>query len=272
MSTSAHQAGRKAENSEWLDHAVRIGMVAYGVVHLMVAFVAVQLGIQGGGEKASQKGALQELAQQPFGKVLVWAIVVGMLLLVIWRVLDAIFGHQEKDGSDKLKGRGASAFKAVLYAVLGVSALRVATESSSSSGKSGSETMTAKVMDWPGGQVIVIAIGLAILGYGGYMIWRGWSEKFKEHLSAEGTSGDTGKAYILFGRIGYVAKGIAIALVGGLFLYAGFTHDPKKSGGLDQALHKVLEQPFGQVLLVLIGLGIACYGLFCFARARHLSR
>ncbi len=272
MSASAHQAGRKAENSEWLDHAVRIGMVAYGVVHLMIAFVAVQLGIQGGGEKASQKGALQELAQQPFGKVLVWAIVVGMLLLVVWRVLDAVFGHREKDGSDRLKARAAAAFKAVLYAVLGVSALRVATGSSSSGGKSGSETMTAKVMNWPGGQVIVVAVGLAIVGYGCYLAWRGWTDKFKEHLDAEGKSGDSGKAYIMFGRVGYIGKGIAVALVGGLFLYAGLTHDPKKSGGLDQALHKVLEQPFGQVLLVLIGLGIACYGLFCFARARHLSR
>ncbi len=34
----------------------------------------------------------------------------------------------------------------------------------------------------------------------------------------------------------------------------------------------MLDQPFGQVLLIAIGLGIACYGLFCFARARHLSR
>ena len=120
MSASAQQAGRKAENSEWLDRAVRIGMVAYGVVHLMVAFIAVQLGIQGGGGKANQKGALQELAQQPFGKVLVWAIVIGMFLLVVWRVLDAVFGHREKDGTDRLKGRAAAGFKAVLYAVLGV--------------------------------------------------------------------------------------------------------------------------------------------------------
>ena len=58
MSTSAQLAGRKAENSEWLDHAVRIGMVAYGVVHLMVGFLAVQLALGGGGTSASQKGAL----------------------------------------------------------------------------------------------------------------------------------------------------------------------------------------------------------------------
>jgi hypothetical protein len=270
MSMSAGLAGRKAENSEWLDHAVRIGMVAYGVVHLMVGFLAVQLALGGGGTSASQKGALAEIAEKPFGKVLVWGIAIGMVLLVVWRVLDATFGHQEKQGADKLKARGASAFKAVIYAVLAFTALKIAVGSQSQGG--GSETMTAKVFSWPAGQLIVIGIGLAILGYGGFMAWRGWTEKFKEHLDAEGKSGETGAAYILFGRIGYIAKGIAIALVGGLFLYAGFTHDPKKSGGLDQALHKVLEQPFGQLLLVAIGAGIGCYGLFCFARARHLSR
>jgi hypothetical protein len=69
-----------------------------------------------------------------------------------------------------------------------------------------------------------------------------------------------------------MAKGVAFAIVGGLFCYAAYTHQPKKSGGLDVALHKVLQQPFGQFLLLAIALGIACYGLFCFARARHLSR
>ena len=113
MSTSAGLAGRKAENSEWLDGAVRIGLVAYGVVHLMIAFLAVQLALGSGGKSASQKGALAEIASQPYGKVLVWGIAIGMVLLVVWRVLDAVFGHQEKTGADKVKARGAAAFKAV---------------------------------------------------------------------------------------------------------------------------------------------------------------
>jgi Domain of Unknown Function (DUF1206) len=77
---------------------------------------------------------------------------------------------------------------------------------------------------------------------------------------------------VTMGKVGYIAKGIAIGLVGGLFVYAAITHNAKKSGGLDQALQKVLEFPFGQVLLIAIGLGIAAYGVFCFARAKHLSR
>ena len=39
----------------------------------------------------------------------------------------------------------------------------------------------------------------------------------------------------------------------------------------DEALHKVLEQPFGPWLLIALSLGITCCGLFQFARARHLS-
>ena len=82
----------------------------------------------------------------------------------------------------------------------------------------------------------------------------------------------TARSTSLLGKVGYIAKGVAIAIVGGLFCYAAITHDAKKSGGLDQALQTVLEQPFGQVLLTAIALGIAAYGVFCFARAKHLSR
>lgn len=269
MSTS-EQAGERAENSEWLDYAVRIGLIAYGVVHLMVAWLAIQLAVGGGGGSASQKGALAELARQPFGKVLVWAVAIGMFLLVVWRALEAAFGHEEKDGADRVKKRAASAGKGVIYAALGVTALKTAIGSSSKSG--GSDTMTAKVMNWPGGQILVVVAGLAIIGYGGFMVYRGWTEKYAEHLDAEGKSGDTGRAYLLLGKVGYIAKGTSIAAVGGLFVYAGLTHDPKKSGGLDQALHKVLQQPYGVVLLIGIGIGLGCYGLFCFARALHLSR
>jgi hypothetical protein len=127
-------------------------------------------------------------------------------------------------------------------------------------------------MDLPLGQAIVFLVGLAIIGYGVALVVRACTHKLEEDLSAEGRSGDTGTAYVWLGRIGHVAKGIALGIVGGLFCYAAATHEAKKSGGLDEALREVLDQPFGPVLLVLVGLGIGCYGLFTFAQARHLSR
>ena len=265
--------GRQAEQSDWLDHAVRAGLVAYGVVHLLIGWLAVQLALGDRSEDASANGALHELAQQPFGQTMVWLVAVGMLLLVGWRLIEAAFGHRDADDSDRLRKRVTSGLKACIYGALGVTAVRVAAGSGSSGGSGkGSRGMTARLMDLPAGQWIVVAVGLAIVAYAGNTAWRGWKEKFAEHLETEGKLGNSGAAYLLLGKVGYIAKGVALAIVGGLFVYAGATHKAKESGGLDQALQKVLEQPFGPYLLVAIGVGIACYGLFCFARARHLDR
>ena len=261
---------RSAHQSDWLDHAVRVGLVAYGIVHLMVGWLALQLALGDKEENASNSGALHALAEKPFGEVLIWLIAVGMALLVLWRLLEFGFGHREEhDDAKRWRKRATSLGKAIIYGALGVSAVKTAVGDGSSGG---TDSTTAKVMDLPGGQVIVGAIGLAIIGYGVSLVVRGWMEKFTEHLDAQGQTGADGSAYVLLGKVGYIAKGIAIALVGGLFGYAAVTHKAKKSGGLDQALQTVLGYPFGQVMLVAIGLGIAAYGLFCFARARHLSR
>ncbi len=262
--------GREAEQSDWLDHAVRIGLVAYGLVHLLIGWLAIQLALGDRSEEASATGALHELAQQPFGKTMVWAVALGMLLLVVWRLIEAAFGHRDEEGSDRKRKRLVSVLKAGIYGALGVTALRVAIGAGSSG--SGSKGTTAKVMSFPGGQWIVVAVGLAVIGYAGATAWRGWREKFVEHLETEGKLGWNGAAYIILGKVGYIAKGIALALVGGLFCYAGFTHEADKSGGLDQALQQLLRQPFGPYLLIAMGIGLGSYGLFCFARARHLDR
>jgi hypothetical protein len=270
LTNRAERSGREANDSDWLDYAVRAGLVAYGIVHLMIAWLAVQLAFGEQEGKATSSGALQQLVKEPFGEILVWLIAIGMFLLVLWRLIEAVAGHEEEDGAKKVRKRLTSLGKAILYGAIGVSAVRIATGSGSQGG--GSDSTTAQLMDLPAGRWIVAAVGLAIIAYGANLVRRAWTEKFREHLSAEGKTGDAGKAYIWFGKAGYMAKGISIAIVGGLFCYAAYEHQAKKSGGLDVALHKVLEQPFGQFLLLAIAAGIACYGLFCFARARHLSR
>lgn len=270
---SIDDVARRADRHDWVDHAVRFGLVAYGLVHLMIAWLAAQLALGDKGGSASSSGALMELSRQPFGAVLVWMVAIGMFLLVAWRLLEAVVGEPGKDGTDAAKARVVSLFKAVLYAVIGVSALQVATsDRRKGGGGGGSDTMTAQLMQLPAGQWIVGAVGLGIIGYGFAQVRRSWTEKFRKHLSAEGKSGDAGTAYIWFGKIGYAAKGVAVGVVGGLFVYAAVTHDADKSGGLDQALQEIRQQQFGQWLLLAVAVGIGCYGLFCFARARHLSR
>ena len=271
--TGPEGLGRQAEQSNWLDHIARVGLIAYGLVYLLIAWLAVQLALGDGGGEASPSGALHELAQQPFGEAIVWAVAVGMLLLVVWRLIEAVFGHREVSGSERVRKRVASAGKACIYAFLGVTAVRVAVGSESSQGSSqSSRGMTAKLMDLPAGQWIVVAVGLGVIVYAAVVAWIGWNEKFAEDLQTEDKLGYSGAAYLLLGKVGHLAKAAVFAIVGGLVVYAGVTHQPEESGGLDQALQKVLEQPFGPYLLVAIGVGLACYGLFALAWARHIDR
>jgi hypothetical protein len=260
---------RRAEQSDWVDHAARLGFVAYGLVHLMVAWLAAQLALGDTSRDVSNAGALHALATQPFGAVVVWLVAVGMFLLVGWRLLEAVAGHRDEEGATRWRKRLVSLGKAVVYGVLGWSAVKVALGQGSSGG---TDSTTRKLMDLPAGQWIVVAAGLAVIGYGLNLVRRGLSEKFTEHLEAEGQTGTSGRFYVLMGKVGHVAKGFAIGLVGGLLAWAGLTHDAKKSGGLDVALQMLLEQPFGSLLLLAVAAGIAAYGVFCLARARHLDR
>jgi hypothetical protein len=254
-----------------LDVAVRAGLVAYGVVHLLIAWLALQIAFGEAGESASSSGAMKTLAQQPLGEVLVWAVAVGLAMLVVWRLLESWQDVRSKSGKEQVFQPVAKVSKAVVYAALAISAFAVAAGSGSGKGGGGTDGITARVMSMTAGQLLVGAVGLGIIAYGGYLVHRGWTERFLEEL--DGSHGPrAGRAYRWIGKVGHTAKGAAIALIGALFVWAAVTHDPKKSGGLDQALQELRGQPFGQLLLVVVAAGIACYGLFAFARARHLSR
>ena len=259
-------------HDDWADHLVRLGFVAYGVVHLMVGFVALRLALGDSAGSADTRGALAELARQPFGRTLLWLVVAGMAVLVVWRLVEVAVDHRDDDGASLWAARGGDLLKAVVYGVVGWSAARVASGSGSGSGGSGSETWTARLLALPAGAVLVGIVGLAVVGYGAWTAWRGLSEKHREHLVPEGLSGTSGDVLLRLGTAGHLAKGVSIALVGTLFCYAALTHDADRSGGLDEALRTVLEQPFGPWLLGLIAVGIGLYGVWCLARARYLDR
>jgi hypothetical protein len=258
------------EHSELFDKAVRVGLVAYGVVHLIVAWLALELVLGNGGKNASQQGAFAQLARQPFGEVALLFVAAGFAALVVWQALEAIYGHRDSDGGKRVLKRLTSAGKAVVYAVLGIEALQTALGSGGSGGGS-TQSMTARVMSAPGGQLLVGAVGLGIVAVGAALCYRGVKAKFVKQLDVHGRQ-ESRAPIVTFGRVGYVGKGLSLAAVGVLFVVAAVQHRPGQSGGLDAALHQLLQQPFGSVLVALIAVALACFGLYCFAWARHLRR
>lgn len=263
---SAKDTGQQIEHSQSFGALITVGLLAYGVVHLLVAWIALQLAWTGTGQSASQEGALQQLASGTVGDLLIWVTAVGLFALTLWQVFEAIWGHRDREeGRGRIVKRLGSAGKAVVYLALGINAVTTAVGSSSSG--NGEQTMTAKLMSGTAGRYLVGLIGIAVMVVGGRLVYRGLKKKFTRDLT-----GGVSPAVVRLGQIGYVAKGVALAVVGVLFVVAAVTFDAKRAGGLDGALRSLRGQAFGPILLTVLALGIACFGLYCFAWSRHAKK
>lgn len=262
LEQAGKQAGAKVEQSRGYRTLVAVGLVSYGVVHLLIGYLAVRVAWFGGGDASSQ-GALREVAQTPFGVIVLWIVAVGLLTLVLWQGIEGAMGHRDREGRSRLVARLGSCGRAIIYVALAVSAIKVATGGGSKSGQ-GEETVTARLLAVPFGRALVIVVGLAIIGFGIFLIIKGVDQRFSNDLD-----GHVRPAAKTLGVVGYIAKGIAIALVGFLFGWASITHDPQKAGGMDAALKTLREQPFGPILLTIMAVGIVCFGLYCFVWSRN---
>jgi hypothetical protein len=243
---------------------VAVGLVCYGVVHAVIAWIALQLAWGGGRGDASSGGALRELGQQPLGSVGLWVVAVGMFALVVWQGLEAAFGHLAREGRDRLRKRVSSAGRAVVYLLLGISAAKAALGSPERSGDRVEESTTSRLLDAPFGRGLVVLLGLAVIGVGVALLVKGVRRKFTEDLT-----GGVSQTVVRLGVAGYVAKGVALAVVGVLFCWAAAAYDADKAGGLDAALKTIRDQPFGSALLTVMAAGILAFGLFCFSWARN---
>lgn len=261
--TTSREAARKVQDSRGLEVLVRVGYAASGLIHLLLGSLAIQVAFRRGGE-SDQSGAFTQIAKLPIGGAILWITVVGMFALALWLLIQAALGigsSSRKRWSRSLQSAG----KAVAYGALGATALTFARGGRSSSSSS-TRHASSTLLSLPGGQILLGLVGLGALAIGGYLVVKGVRQRFTRDIAVPG--GRAHRPVIVLGVVGYVAKGIAIAVVGVLFVVAAVTVDPDQATGLDGAVRSLAALPFGQVLLVAIGLGLIAFGLYTFVRAR----
>lgn len=266
----AERGARDVADSAALTHLARVGLVAYGVVHLLVAFLALQLAWGGGGGSADQSGALAAVAAQPFGRGLLWVLAVGLAALALWQLGETL-AARARGGKEGALDAAKAVAKAVVFAALAFSCARFAAGGSSSS-TGEQQQATAGVFGLPAGRWLVGLAALVVIGVGVYQGHKALSRGFLDEVDLGRASAAQRRLVERLGLVGGAAKGAAFVVVGGLLGWAAVTVDPAKATGLDGAMRTILAAPFGQVLLTLVALGIAAYGAYCFLRARFPAR
>ncbi|MBB3017062.1 hypothetical protein FHR70_000102 [Microvirga lupini] len=247
----------------------RFGYGARGVVYGLVGALALLAAFGSGGQTGGSRSALQTLLSQPFGKVWLVLIAIGLFGFCAWRVLEALT-DADKRGSD-LKGwaiRGAHLISGVIYAGLALFALNLALGRGQGGGgeDQAARDWTAWLMGQPFGQWLVGLVGLAIIGTGLAFIAKAWRGRVAERLSLPADK----KGWICtVGRMGFAARGVVFLMIGGFLGLAALHASSSEVRGLGGALEALQGQPYGWVLLGLTALGLFAFGLFGLIQARY---
>jgi hypothetical protein len=266
VASSAH----RAKNSTLTQALGRAGMVCYGAVHVIVAYLAVRVAFGDTGEQADQKGAVQEVGSGTFGAVVLWILAVGLVAYGGWQAMQAAMGYQWiGKKSKRTRRRIGAAAKAVIGVALGIYAWRLVTgDGGGGSGDQQQQEVTAKLLSLPAGQILVGIVAAVVIGVAVAQVRKGIKKSFLEDLDMHDLPNGTQQWVRRLGVFGYIAKGFVVGIVGVLPGFAAFQHDSEEAGGLDRALKTLAAQPFGPVALVIVGIGLAAFGVYCFAAAR----
>lgn len=265
---SAKRASREA--IPWVIWLARLGYAAKGVVYIIIGVLAFQTAIGTGGETTDQQGALQQIAQEPFGQVMLAVVALGLFGYAIWRIIQAWL-DPDNEGSDAkaIVKRIGWAISGVIYAILGVSAVTIITGSGSGGGGNSTDDMTATLMSQPFGIWLVGIVGAIIVGVGLYQFYRAYKAKFHDKLKLHEMSGQEITWATRAGRLGFSARGVVYTMIGGFLIQAAMRANPDEAGGIAEALSTLAQQPYGPYLLGIVALGLIAYGIFAFVLARY---
>jgi hypothetical protein len=262
-----HAEAKQAARSPWVAWAARVGLVAQGVSYGIVGVLALLLALGQGGSAESRTGALQKLAGSTLGVALLVALAVGFACYALWRLSQAVFDREGEgtDGSGLAK-RASYFGKAAIYGVLLVATIDIVQDGRG--GGSNEKQQTAGVLDWPAGRWIVLGVGIGIGAYAVFQGFRAFSESFMDDMRGGLGRGER-QALRVLGIVGLFARAVVFGLVAWFLVKAAVEFDPDEAVGLDGALRKLADAPYGPLLLAVTAAGLVAYGLFCVAQARY---
>ena len=262
-------AARMAKHSDTLEALARLGFIGFGVTHLVLAWIAVQIAFGRPPSEGDQVGAFAVLRQHPVGTVLLAIVAIGLTATALWQALEAAVGHGHEEYAAKVRERLFSGARAVGYGLFAFYAAMLVLHPAAPRAAADKQQAAGTLLGVPGGRWLVGAIGICVVAVGLGLAWYGLTRHFERHLKT-GLMTESGRhALSVLGATGYTAKAVAYTIAGVLVVIAAVRYDPSESRGLDAALRTLSEHGWGHGVLLLIATGIAAFGLFAIAQARY---
>jgi hypothetical protein len=256
------------KRNPWIQAWARLGFAIGGIVYFVIGILAIMVAYENSGAVPGPEGAIERIGAQPFGRVLLVIVTVGLFGYAFWCCIQAVF-DTDRDGNDlKVIGIRFGEFcSGVAYLSLAI----LSWHRLQGAGPEGNQTAywTATVLAHTWGAPLVALTGAVLAVVGIALIVYGIQERFCKYLRITDASASDRHWMIRMGKWGYSAQGIVFCVIGSFLVSAAVTADARKARGLDGALQWIAQQSYGPWLLGFVALGLAAYGLFMLVEARY---
>lgn len=264
----ANVPGLAALFARALEWAARLGYAARGAVYVSVGVIALMAAAGRTPRAVGPIGALEAWGEWPPGIALLWITGLGLYAFAGWRLLQAVFDADRRGlGPAALAGRVGKAVSGMIYAGLAISVfglLDTMEDLREVDDQMQTQAAVQNALALPWGDGVVIAMGGLIAAAGVGNVIRAFAGHFTERLDCdEQAAGWTG----ILARVGYAGRGVAMIPAGLVTLLAGWHAKASEARGLGGALEMLKDQPFGELILAAIALGLVSFGVFGFVKA-----
>lgn len=194
-------------------------------------------------------------------------LVVGFAAVALWQLVQAIWGFgYVTDRTKNVRQRASNAINVVIF--VGLAVLAGTAAAGGGCGGGGKASATVGVFGLAGRRFIVGAVGIAILAVGIVKIVRGWQQKLTADQDLP-SDRSARQLPLRLHQVGSIAEGASIGSIGVLVVITAIRFRPDEASGLNAALKAPPVQPRGVFLLIVVALGLAVYGVFCFVDVRY---
>lgn len=257
------RSAAQIQEADWMKGLARVGYGAKGVVYLIIGILAIR-----GVARTGPEGALSTIAQQPFGQILLGLVAIGLLAYASWRFTQSVADPENEGDDAKAIGKRIGYFASgVVYAGLALSAAQIILGSGSGGG--GAQDWTARVLELSFGQWLVGLAGVGVILGGLHQLKQAVTAEFKEDFALSEMDSAQETWAERTGRVGHAARTVVYLIIGWFLIEAAVTSNASEAGGLSKALDTLQGQPYGPWLLGAAGIGLMCYGVYCFVMARY---
>jgi uncharacterized protein DUF1206 len=249
-----------------LHFLARFGSFCVGTVYVLIGIWALLALLRWAEPAADEARILNRFMSFPMGNVLIAGLAAGIFGYAVWAVYEAV--RDPYDFGSRWVGvleRAGLAMGALVYGSLAFTAL-MALRGHGGHGEESQRLLAARILEWPAGQWLIGAMGLALVASGLFQIKYVSEGGHRRRLRMDSAPPFLRTAAHVLAWSGFIARCVILLVLGGFLLKSAWSSDPGAIGDTDTAFDflGLGGGTLGDSVFTLIALGTIGYGVFLY--------